>query len=88
MAKITEYLMHGRSNAKHMDELSADANLPERAIRKEILDARLQGELIISCNAGYFIASDPEEIREYVIKRKAYIKTASQALRPFVNAIR
>ena len=79
--------MTGRDNAITMSDLAAAVNLPERAVRREILEARLRGELIVSNEQGYFLSADPEELREYVIKRKAYIKTASQALRPFVKAI-
>lgn len=88
MSKITDFLMTGKENAIPMIDLAAATNIPERSLRQEILEARLRGELIISNEQGYFLPADHEEIREYVIKRKAFIKTASAALKPFINAIR
>ena len=88
MTKISDYLMTGRDNAIPMTDLASILNLPERAVRREILEARLRGELIVSNEQGYFLSTDPDDLREYIIKKKAYIKTASAALKPFINAIR
>lgn len=88
MATITDFLMTGRDNAIPMADLAAAVNLPERAVRREILEARLRGELIVSNEQGYFLSTDPDDLREYVIKKKAFIKTASAALKPFLKAIR
>ena len=88
MSKIIEYLSAGQENAIPLSDLAAAVNIPERSLQKEILTARLSGELILSSDRGYFLPSDPDDLREYVIKRKAYIKTASKALRPFLNALK
>ena len=88
MAKITDFLMTGKDNAIPMADLAAAVNLPERAVRREILEARLRGELIVSNEQGYFLSTDPDDLREYVIKKKAFSKTASAALKPFLKAIR
>ena len=87
MIKISDFLSVGQDQAVSVQDLSAAVNLPERAVHREILNARLSGELILSSERGYFLPADQDEIREYVIKRKAYIKTAGAALRPFLKAL-
>ena len=86
--KIKDFLLTGRKNAISSTELCCVTNLPERAVQKEVLEARLRGELIISDDAGYYLPADESEIREYAIRRKAYIATASKALKPFLKALK
>ena len=87
MSKISDFLSVGQEQAVSVQDLAAAVNLPERTVHREILNARLSGELILSSERGYFLPADQDEIREYVIKRKAYIKTAGAALRPFLKAL-
>lgn len=87
MSKISDFLLTGRKNAISMTDLSHVADIPERSVRLEILQARIAGELICSCEQGYFLPETVDDIREYVISRKAYLKTANKALKPFVKAI-
>ena len=86
--KISDFLSIGRENALPLMDLSVKANLSERAVQREILESRLRGELIISGDEGYYLPSELDDLREYVIRRKASIKTASAALRPFLKALR
>ena len=85
---IKDFLLTGRNNAISSAELCSITNLPERAIQKEVLEARLRGELIISDESGYYLPADESEIREFTIRRKAYIATAVKALKPFLKALR
>lgn len=85
--KISDFLLTGRKNAISMADLSHVADIPERSVRFEILQARIAGELICSCEQGYFLPETVDDIREYVISRKAYIKTAGKALKPFIKAL-
>ena len=87
MSKIRDLLSVGQDQAVSLQDLAAAVNIPERAVKREILNARLSGELILSSDRGYFFPADQDEIREYVIKRKAFIKTAGAALRPFLKAL-
>ena len=87
MIKISDFLSVGQDQAVSLSDLAVAVNIPERAVKREILNARLSGELILSSDRGYFLPADPDEIREYVIKRKAFIKTAGAALRPFLKAL-
>ena len=86
--KISDFLSVGKDHALPLMDLSARTQLSERAVQKEILESRLRGELIISGDDGYYLPSDLDELREYVIRKRAYIKTASAALRPFVKALK
>lgn len=88
MICITDFILTGRENAISLADLSHVTELPERAVRKEILQARLEGNLIISSDEGYFMPSDEDDIREYAIRRKAYIVTANKALNPFLKALK
>jgi hypothetical protein len=85
---ISDFLLTGKGNAISMTDLAHVCQVPERALQREVLEARLNGELIISDEAGYYLPEDESDIRQYVTTRKAYIKTASKALKPFIKALR
>lgn len=85
--KIADFLLNGEENAISLERLAIVTALPERAVRAEVLRARLAGELIISSNAGYFLPECDDDIRRFVRTRKAAIKTSAAALRPFVKAM-
>ncbi len=61
---ISDFHSVGRDHALPLMDLSARTQLSERAVQKEILDARLKGELIISSDEGYYLPSDLDELRE------------------------
>lgn len=85
--KIADFLLNGKENAISMADLAEVMKIPERSLRLEILQARINGDLICSCDRGYFLPESVDDIREYVISRKAYLKTAGKALKPFIKAI-
>lgn len=85
--KVSDFLLTGKNNGISMTDLAHITNVPERIIRKEILQARIAGELIVSGDKGYYLAADEEELREYIISRKAAIKTSSKALQPFIRKL-
>ena len=84
---IVDFLLTGRKNAISSADLCFMTRLPERAVQREVLESRLRGELIISDDAGYYLPADEAEIREYAIRRQAYIATARKALKPFLKAL-
>ena len=88
MSKISDFLSVGKDNALPLMDLSARTQLSERAVQKEILESRLRGELIISSDEGYYLPSDLDELRDYVIRKKATIKTTAAALQPFIKALK
>lgn len=86
--KITDFLLEGKSNAISMRELAKVTGLSERAVRNEILNARLHGKLIVSDENGYYLPEAKSDIKNFVAVRKQAIKTSQDALQPFVDALR
>ena len=86
--KISDFLLPGEGSAISMDDLARITNLPERAVRREILQAREAGELICSSEKGYFLAEDEAEIRAFVMSRKASIQSTQLSLKPFIRALK
>lgn len=86
--KISEFLSYGEGQAVSLDELSISTGLSERAVKAEVLRARISGELILSNERGYFLPADEYELRSYVNSRKSYLKTAHAALNPFIKALK
>lgn len=88
MIKISDFLSIGEDQGISLSDLAAAVNIPERAVKAEILRARISGELILSSDRGYFLPADQDEIRAFVNKRRACIRTANKALRPFLKALK
>ena len=86
--KISDFLLPGEASAISADDLSHAVNLPERAVRREILLARERGELICSSERGYFLAETEEEIRNFVRTRNAAIRSTQLSLRAFCSALK
>ena len=84
---VSEYLTPGKRNAISLADLSSMIGLPERTLKKAVLEERLTGILILSSDHGYYLPDSIEEIREYVNTRRAYLKTARKALLPFKKAL-
>lgn len=85
--KIVDFLSVGERDAVSLEELAISTGLPERAVKAEVLRARCSGDLIISTQNGYFLPESSDDIRRFVATRKAVIKTANRALRPFIREI-
>ena len=86
---IEDFILEGRSNGISQAEISRIANIPERAVRREVDEARInRGQLIIGDESGYYFPSDESDIAEYVNRRKASIRTSKKALKPFIQALR
>ena len=85
---IAEMLLQGERNAIPMSHLADITGMPVRKLKAEVLRERLHGELILSSDKGYYLPDSDEEIMMYTRKRKAYLRTARKALRPFTEAIR
>jgi len=84
---VNEYLLAGKQNAISLSELSKITGMPERSLKKAVLDERLTGILILSSDQGYYLPDSIDDIREYVKTRRAYLKTAGKALLPFKKAL-
>lgn len=86
--KIADFLTEGEKNAVSLADLAFSTGLNTRLVKREVLQARLRGELILSSENGYFLPENADDIRRYVYARQAYLKTARSALRPFVKAMK
>lgn len=86
--KVEEYIMVGKENAVSQADIAMLANIPERSVRLAIDDARInRGKLIIGDDCGYYFPADIEDVRGYVKRRRASIRTSRKALEPFVKAL-
>ena len=64
--KIADFLNRGQQNATHLKQLVVLADLPERAVRRQIEAERKGGTMILSdCKGGYFLPGDPDELKRF-----------------------
>lgn len=61
---ILTYIGTGRESAITRAELCRITGLPDRAVRRQIEQARLDGHIIINdgSGVGYYLSDDPEEL--------------------------
>lgn len=86
---IEDYILPGRENGIGLSDLAKVADISERSVRKEIELARIErGKLICGDENGYYEAANAEEIRDYIRRRKASIRTSTKSLKPFLMAVR
>lgn len=62
---ITDFIPAGKENAVTREQLCELTGLRDRAVRKLIEIARIEGAIIINeqDGAGYYISEDPKDIR-------------------------
>lgn len=86
---VEDFILVGKKNSISQSDLARIANVPERAIRREVEEARInRKQLIIGDESGYYFPEDEADITEYISRRKASIRTSQKALVPFLKAIR
>ena len=83
---ITDFIGTGKENAVTRGELVAILNLPDRAVRRLIQEARERGEIIINAQdgTGYYRSDDVGELkRQYatnhnramsVLRQQTYLR--------------
>ena len=84
---LTELIPIGKREAVSMTDLSKLIGLPSSEVRQMILNARTIGVLICSGDEGYYFPKDDDELKEYVRRRRKYIRTANVALKPFETSL-
>jgi hypothetical protein len=80
---LSELIPIGKHEAISMTDLSKLIGLPPSDVRLMILNARKIGVLICSGDEGYYFPKNDDELKEYVRRRRKYIRTAKIALKPF-----
>lgn len=61
----------GRENAVHMYELANEWGCSTREVRRIIELIRKDGFFVCANKGGYFLSSDPDDIREFVETNRA-----------------
>jgi len=64
-----------REDAVSMTELAEVMEISPRELRQFILDARMEGLLILSGTKGYWESDDEREVEEYICERMEVVKT-------------
>ena len=69
---ITTYIPIGKENAVTRAQLCAITGLHDRAVRKLIEIARIEGAIIINeqDGAGYYISENPKDIRRQMVTNR------------------
>ena len=80
---LIDLIPTGRREAVSMTALSHLSGFPSAVIRQQVLNARKIGVLICSSDRGYYFPEDYDELKNYFFRRRKYIKTANDALKPF-----
>lgn len=65
---ITNYIRTGKENAITREQLCSLTGLPDRAVRKLIELARMEGAIIVNQGdgKGYYISEDEQDIRRQI----------------------
>jgi len=80
--KILDRIPYGSQNAVSMRDLARGLGEDPRQIRHRIEQARIAGNIIAGTDAGIFIPTTVEELREYVRRNEQRVKTSCVALAP------
>lgn len=93
--KVNNFLGRGRENAIHADVLAAQLQTTPRGLRRQIMQAREQGEIILyspGWYGGYFLPSnDPEiaqqEMQSFYSVQSARCKHGLAAIAPVARKL-
>ena len=80
--KLLDLIPHGIENAIPMGTLSNLLNLSARETRRCVEQCRIAGNIICSCDEGYYIPENVSELFAYYLHVSGRIKTARDALLP------
>lgn len=73
--KISDYIPTGEANAISNKQVAVLAHCTPREVRRLVEQARQEGEPICSCDDGYFIAENADELRRTLKKHYSQINT-------------
>ena len=77
--RILDFLGHGRENATRADVLAAQLETTPRGLRRQIMQAREQGETILYSpggHGGYFLPSDDPETAQQEMSAFYHVQAA------------
>ena len=79
---LLSVIPEGRENARKMRNTADMLNMSERELRRAIMNARKSGEIIASCNNGYYIPTTKEELQEYYNLAQRRQKSTAVSIAP------
>lgn len=82
---ILNIVPRGRENALTMREISFVLGITKREVRRLLERARLDGNIIAGTDAGIFIPETDSELKEYVYRSQARIRSSTKSLSPAVS---
>ena len=85
---LTDRISIGEEDAVPMAHLARVLGMRRRELRHAIEKARIAGVLICSSERGYFFPESLEDIKKYVFRTKARIRTSRNCLMPFIEEIK
>ena len=78
--KLIELIPKGEENAVSMSALARLLGVEERDIRRLVLQARCDGELICSSNHGYYYPANDAELIDYYTSLSARFRSTQKVL--------
>lgn len=85
--RVLDLIPHGIENAIPMGGLSNILQLSQRETRKCIEQCRADGNIICSCDDGYYVPETTTELLAYYHYVNRRINTAKKTLRPVVERL-
>lgn len=85
--KVLDAIPTGIENAIPMDNLSRILGVSQRETRSIILHCRIAGNVICSCDEGYYIPDSLWELSAHYRRARARINTATLALKPIERVL-
>ena len=85
---VSEILKPGKGNEVHLRQLCNYFNQKPVAVKRQIKQERLNGSLICSNRKGYFMASSPEEIEEFVKAEEFQALSRLAITKPFRDKLK
>ena len=86
--ELINSLPDGKKSAVPMKSLADAYGMKTAELRAFILKSRIDGVLILSGQQGFYLPENRDEIREYVTRRRQYIRTAQKALDAFESELK
>lgn len=88
MRKITSYIPTSKEAAVSREMLCQWTGLPDRAVRKQIEQARREGVMILSFGNGYYISEDLDEIARYYKQENRRARSIHYSIGPMRKKLR
>ena len=79
--RFLSMIPYGERDAIPMTKLASFMGVSERDVRRIVESARRDGNIVATCEGGYFIPETLEELKHYYHTALARIKTGSKELK-------